>query len=633
MISISLIVVISYFLVVLLVGFLAKTKWQTSPETYFLANRRLGALVLLGTMAATNFSAFTVFGVSGAGYRDGYAFFPIMGFGTGFMALSFYLIGKKVREKSEHYGSVTPPELIGHLYGGLWVRSLAALVMIIFTIPYLALQPMAAGYALEELLGIPYQAGCAITTAVVLLYTLRGGLKAIAWTDIIQGLFMLLMLAVLLVLISTRFGGFIEANQQVFSDFPSLFSRPGGTMSGGTEERIGGYLPGIWFSYMLLWFFADPMFPQLFQRFNAAKNTRSLKKTMLLYPLVCTVVFFLPVSIGVMGRLVVPDLGAQAADSIIPIILSHISGPAVAALVTTAGLAALMSTMDSQLLTLSSVVTRDILIPLKTLVSPSDRSDNPLVGKRKSPKGDTQKRDRGDLDESGSRTGGNLDCSGSRVGDRGSVGGSISGRISAVVLAGAGLAAAFNPPATLLEIATHTFTGLAVLFPTVLFGLYLKKPSRIAAATSILLGETSLLLFTLGGLSAGPFLPAVWIIALSFVAYLSVIGVERVSREIGGRRIPKSRIGRVSEKIEKSHPRGNTLLKGIRKGLKKPYFPYLFGFIIILALAMDFWNWGLHPRLVLGLPLWVFYFILLSLLQTLLMLAWKKSDKTKFPRQ
>ena len=59
------------------IGFIARTRWKSSPDTYFLADRKLGPLILLGTMVATNFSAFTVFGTSGAGYRDGYAFFTI----------------------------------------------------------------------------------------------------------------------------------------------------------------------------------------------------------------------------------------------------------------------------------------------------------------------------------------------------------------------------------------------------------------------------------------------------------------------------------------------------------------------------------------------------------------------------
>ncbi|MGB5620020.1 MAG: hypothetical protein WBM78_24485, partial [Desulfobacterales bacterium] len=86
----------AYFLVVLMIGIVARTRWKSTPESYFLADRRLGTLVLLGTMVATNFSAFTVFGTSGAGYRDGYAFFPIMGFGTGFMAITFWIIGRRI---------------------------------------------------------------------------------------------------------------------------------------------------------------------------------------------------------------------------------------------------------------------------------------------------------------------------------------------------------------------------------------------------------------------------------------------------------------------------------------------------------------------------------------------------------
>ncbi|RJR50630.1 MAG: hypothetical protein C4576_05515 [Desulfobacteraceae bacterium] len=63
-------------------------------------------------MAATNFSAFTIFGTSGAGYRDGWSFFPIIGFGTGFMALSFWVIGRKAWRVGQERGIITPPELL-----------------------------------------------------------------------------------------------------------------------------------------------------------------------------------------------------------------------------------------------------------------------------------------------------------------------------------------------------------------------------------------------------------------------------------------------------------------------------------------------------------------------------------------
>ena len=72
-------VLTGYFLIVLAIGLVAKARWKSTPESYFLADRGLGTLVLLGTMVATNFSAFTVFGTSGAGYRDGVRLFSDYG--------------------------------------------------------------------------------------------------------------------------------------------------------------------------------------------------------------------------------------------------------------------------------------------------------------------------------------------------------------------------------------------------------------------------------------------------------------------------------------------------------------------------------------------------------------------------
>jgi SSS family solute:Na+ symporter len=318
-------------------------------------------------MVATNFSAFTVFGTSGAGYRDGYAFFPIMGFGTGFMALTFWIIGRKVCELGHLHGLITPPELIRKIYQSPGLSVLFSVVMIVFTIPYLALQPMAAGYALEELIGLPYVYGCILVTGIILLYTLRGGLRAVAWTDLFQGLLMFILLGVALIMVVWHHGGLVAANQKALSAFPELFTRPGG---------LGKYSVGIWLSFMVLWFFCDPMFPQLFQRFFSAKNDRVIARTMLFYPLVCTVVFFMPITVGVLGRLSFPGLVGKEADRILPMVLTAISGDFMAALVLAAGLAALMSTMDSQLLTLSSIFSRDIAPLVK-----KNRKENSMMGR------------------------------------------------------------------------------------------------------------------------------------------------------------------------------------------------------------------------------------------------------------
>nr|MCU0539358.1 hypothetical protein [Desulfobacterales bacterium] len=292
---------------------------------------------------------------------------------------------------------------------------------------------------------------------------------------------------------------------------------------------------GVWFSYMALWFLCDPMFPQLFQRFFAARSERAIGRIMLCYPLVCTVVFLPPVAVGVLGHLYFPDLAGKQADRILPMVLNVVAGDAMAALVAAAGLAALMSTMDSQLLTLSSIFTRDIL--------PALRRTPPAT--------------------------------------------SIPGRVFVVGLSAAGLGLAWHPPATILEIATETFTGLAVLFPTVFFGLYWRRVYPAAALSSILAGEAALACFHFKWLSPDPFLPVVWVMLIACGVYLAAHGLAALRR--GG-----LRLGR---------PEWSPDLD----------FWAQFG---IFLLAMDFWAWGRVGPIVAGLPGWIAHFLLLSALQT-----------------
>jgi len=535
--AVKILVLLVYVGGLFIIGWYARTRWSDSAESYFLAHRSLGPVIFLATMAATNFSAFTVFGCSGAGYRDGYAFYPIIGFGTGFMAVTFWAIGRRARELGHEKMALTPPELVRAAYDHQGLSTLVAVIMIVFTIPYLALQPIAAGYALQELLGVPYLWGAVLVTGVILLYTLRGGLKAVAWTDAFQGLIMMVVLLVAAVVIAGQAGGLVPAGKRLLAEHPNLFSRPGGQ---------GHYLPLIWLSYIALWFFCDPMFPQLFQRFLAARDNRTIRRTALAYPFVCSLVFLLPVTIGVLGHLTHPDLTGKAADRILPILAADLTSPILGTLIIAAGLAALMSTMDSQLLTLSSMVVRDLY--------PLVRKDRPLTA--------------------------------------------AGGRIVVFILAAAGLALAVHPPGTILAIARQTFTGLAVVFPTVLFGLYPGWRSPRGAIVSLVVGEGALLLAFLGWLPTFGFLSVIPILALTFGSYLVVAAAERLA---AGQPLP----------------------------WPKAFFssPYTWALLAVFVLAMDFWRWGKIPSLVLGWPSWILYFLLLSAAQTVIMALWSREGR------
>src|SRR4030066_2299621 len=97
-----------YLACLLGIGFYAYTKSRRTSEDCFVASRSIGPLVLFLSLAATNFSAYTFFGFAGASYRLGLAYYGIMAFGTGFMAISFYIIGRKVWQLGKKNGYITP---------------------------------------------------------------------------------------------------------------------------------------------------------------------------------------------------------------------------------------------------------------------------------------------------------------------------------------------------------------------------------------------------------------------------------------------------------------------------------------------------------------------------------------------
>ena len=554
-------VVVGYFAVLLGIGFWAMRRARGTSEDYFLASRTTRPLVLFLTMAATNFSAFTVFGFAGAGWESGYAYYPIMGFGTGFMALTFVLIGRPAWQLGKEHGLVTPPELVYHVTGSPILRLLFFLVMTVFTLPYLAMQPMAAGYALESLLGIPYFAGAALITAVMLLYTFRGGFRGVTRTDVFQGAMMIVLLVVAVAIIAGRFGGLSEANRAVMGKVPELFARPG----------LGGiYTPGVWFGYMLLWFLCDPMFPQLFQRFYAAKSPRGLTTTMSLYPLLTGFLFLLPVTIGVLGRLTYPTLpDGTAADRILPLMLAEHAPPAIEALVLTAALAALMSTLDSQLLTLSSMFARDVVGPIKRRLEGRNGAGSAL------PLPDEV----------------NTSIANAHVERRS--GGSAPSRTDEVPqwvskafvvgLALIGLAIAYRPPATFRILATQTFTGLAVLFPTVVAVLHWKRTSAAAAVASIVIGEGLVAAYYLKLLPSFGTLPVIPIVVATTVVLVVGSLLHRVERQ------------------NASAPKPRALSRRAIAG-------WSVAFAALFLVGNDVWNWGDSRVALLGYPWWVWLF-------------------------
>jgi len=465
----------AYLIITLLIGFVGYKKSAATPDDYFLANRKMGAFLLFFTFIATNFSAFFFLGFSGEGYRIGYTYYAMMAFGTVFAALSFYFIGYKTWQHGKKHGYITPAEMIGGLTNSQPLKITYLVVMIFFTLPYLALQPIGAGYIINNLTGgeIPYFTGSVVLTVFIVIYVFSGGMRSVAITDLMQGLLMFTLMGAAVWVIADQLGGLANANKAVYELKPELFTRQGG---GGffTERK--------WFSLMILWTLCVPMFPQMFMRFFVPKDVRALKISTVLYAVVPTILFICPVVIGVLGHLSFPGLTGKEADQILPMMLMEHAPLWLAALIMVGALAAFMSTLDSQLLALSTMFTRDVYL---SFINPNaDFVKQVLVG-----------------------------------------------RILVVIAAVIGLIIAYHPPDTLFIIAKQTFTGYAVLFPGTIAVLYLKRISPTAIIASIIAGE-AMVFGTYFGWIPESFLMGFDPIVPIMVVTCSIIGIVMVIKPV-----------------------------------------------------------------------------------------------------
>ncbi|MDG1544660.1 MAG: sodium:solute symporter family protein [Candidatus Poseidoniia archaeon] len=425
------IILVLYLCISVAIGFYGRSNEDTA-EDYFVASRKINPWVLFCTLAATNFSAFFFLGFVGASYRAGWGFYGIMAMGTSLVGLSILLLGIPIYRLGKEKGYMTPPALIAGETKSKYLGWIYGAVLVIFTLPYLATQPMGAGILLETLSGgeIPYFTGAFLLTCVMITYLIMGGMKSSAMTDVFQGILMFAILIVFVVgfFIHEDIGGFSEAGQSLWDNKPEKF------------VREGNFTWQVIFSYTLLWPITVPMFPQLFSRFYIAEDDKAIRTAAWLYPTVVPVLFLFPVIIGVYGNIVEFDhnLTKPESDNILPLVLTEYAPLWAGAIVCVGAIAAFMSTADSQILAMSSIITKDGLPAITNVKEENEKQ---------------------------------------------------IGRILIIILAIIGLVLAYDPPDTIFDIVSQAFTGLAVLFPTTVAVLYWRRVRAISCIISIIAGE------------------------------------------------------------------------------------------------------------------------------------------------
>jgi SSS family solute:Na+ symporter len=461
------IILFGYLGLALLLSRLNIQKTIEDSAQYYLTNRSLKGITLFFTLVATNFSAFFFIGFAGEAYRVGYSYYSMMAFGTSFAAVSFFLIGSPAWRLSKTKGYITPSEMLGDVMGSQTLTRLTAILMIVFMVPFVGIQIIGAGLIVSGLTqgAIPYFWGSTLLIGFILIYIWRSGMYSVARLDVANGLILMTLIILAFVFVSRSLGGLPDVHKQLMASNPELFTPQ------GVDNK---YSPSLWLSFMVLWLTCLPMFPQIFLRFLMAKKEKDFRYTSFLYTIVPPLLFIFPVALGIMGHLSFPGLEGKAADQIIPRLLTtHLPG-GLGALILTGALAAFVSTTDSTLLALSSLIARDLYKPI---VKPDlSEKDTLLVG-----------------------------------------------RISILVLCLISLVIAFFQPASIFQIAALTFSGLSSIFPVFLAALRFNYRRPVSAIVAMILGEVTLVLFTttLGGYAGLwnilPVVPAVAVTTLVLV--------------------------------------------------------------------------------------------------------------------
>jgi len=336
-----------------------RARRSTRPEDHFLAGRDLGVFVLFLTLYATAYSGNSLLGYPGEAYRRGFSWIMATGFMMSII-VTFHALVPRLRPVAAREGFVTPGDWIRHRFAGepaLPALLLGvSLLMVVAMANFLFAQLKAMGVMAALVTGgiVSYELGVVVLAAMVLFYETLGGMRAVAWTDAAQALLMVVGLGALLGWLLFEAGGLDSLTRGIREVRPDAIALP------SRSEQAN------WASTVVLMGLASVVYPQAIQRVYAARNGRTLRRSMALMtfmPLTTTLVVTL-IGLAAIPRLA--GLEGVAADGVMPLLLGQWAdqGPfasAMAVLVFLGALAAIMSTADSVLLSLGSMVAEDLL--------------------------------------------------------------------------------------------------------------------------------------------------------------------------------------------------------------------------------------------------------------------------------
>jgi sodium/proline symporter len=322
-----------------------------SVSGYFIAGKKLPPWVVAFSTNATGESGWLLLGLTGMGYAAGaQAFWVVAGEVVG-IAAAWLLMSRKLKRLSDESDSITVPDVLAARFNDKAnvLRKISLLIILVMVGAYVAAQMVATGKAFDGFTDLDYSTGLLVGAAVIILYTLVGGYKAVAWTDLVQGVLMLLGLIIVPVIAIEAAGGWSAVVAELGAQDPGLLSA-WGPQGQSTAAMVG-----------ILSFLAVGLpfvgVPQLMVRFMSARSEKSLVPAMVISVIVILLFDLGAVLTGMAGRALFP--GLEDPEGILPLISTDLLHPVLGGIMMVVVLAAIMSTVDSLLILASSAVVRD----------------------------------------------------------------------------------------------------------------------------------------------------------------------------------------------------------------------------------------------------------------------------------
>jgi sodium/proline symporter len=337
----------SYLVIMVLIGYLTYRQAGRTVSDYLLAGRSLGPFVTALTLQASWQSGYLFMAMPAQGWNIGFGASWLSLVSSGSPVGNWLMIAKRLRRTTEKLKALTLPDYFeGRFDDKTSIVRIATLTpIVVFMTAYMGTQLVATGRLFESIFGWNYLYAMYLGAFIILAYSIAGGFYAVSYTDVVQGVLMWLVMLLVPIVAIVKIGGvgtFIEGLEAI-----------------GSGELISPYAIGaLLICNYLFQFFGTFGQPHQAVRYMAIKSAKEVRTAQLTSTVWAIVALYGAILIGMEARILTPGLAnPESALFELSKILFH---PLLVGVIMAGVLAAIMSSADSQLLSASSAVSRDI---------------------------------------------------------------------------------------------------------------------------------------------------------------------------------------------------------------------------------------------------------------------------------